>query len=151
MADEFCKHFSNIADSISVDINLSPYASEFKHYLPNRVTDSICMQPTDPLEVFASIMSLKSNRSCGVDPIPTKIVKISAAIISEPLSILVNKAFSLRIFPDSLKIAKVVPIYKSGNKRNPSNYRPILLLTCFSKIFEKWMFTKTPLSANIRS
>ena len=142
MADEFCKHFSNIADSISVGTSLSSYTSEFKRYLPNRVTDSIYMQPTDPLEVFASIMSLKSNKSCGVDLIPTKIVKMSASIISEPLSILVNPAFSLGIFPDSLKIAKVVPIYKSGDKRNPSNYSPISLLTCFSKIFEKLIFTR---------
>ena len=96
----------------------------------------------DPLKAFASIMSLKSNKSCGVDHIPTKIVKISASIISEPLSILVNEAFSLGIFPDSLKIAKVVPIYKSGDKRNPSNYQPILLLTSFSKIFEKLIITR---------
>ena len=53
MADEFCKHFSNIADSISERISLSSYTSAIKHYLPNRVTDSIFMHPTDPLEVFA--------------------------------------------------------------------------------------------------
>ena len=51
------------------------------------------MQATDPLEVFASIMSLKSNKSRGVDLIPTKIVKMSASIISEPLSILVTRLF----------------------------------------------------------
>ena len=67
---------------------------------------------------------------------------MSASIISEPLSILVNQAFSLGVFPDSLKIAKVVPIYKSGDKRNPSNYRPISLLMCFSKIFKKLIFTR---------
>ena len=99
------------------------------------------MQPIDLLEVFASIMSLKC-KSCGVNHIPTKIVKISASIISEPLSILVNKAFSLGIFPDSLKIAKDVPFYKSGDKHNPSSYQPISLLTCFSKIFEKLLFTR---------
>ena len=43
MADEFCKHFSNIADSISVGTSLSSYTSEFKRYLPNRVTESIYM------------------------------------------------------------------------------------------------------------
>ena len=142
MADEFCKHFTNIADSILDSLNLTSYTSDFKHYLPKRVTDSIFMQPTDLAEVFAAIMSLKSNKSCGVDYIPPKIFKSSANIISEPLSQLINKAFLLGIFPDSLKIAKVVPIYKSGDKRNPSNYRPISLLTCFSKIFEKLIFTR---------
>ena len=115
--------------------------TDYKRYLPNGVTESIFMQPTDPAEVFSSIMSLNSNKSCGVDCIPTKIVKLSAYIISEPLAVLVNKAFSLGIFLDSLKIAEVVPIYKSGDKHNPSNYRPISLLTCFSKIFEKLIFT----------
>ena len=122
MADEFCKHFTNIADSILDSLNLTSYTSDFKHYLPKRVTDSIFMQPTDLAEVFAAIMSLKSNKSCGVDYIPPKIFKSSANIISEPLSQLINKAFLLGIFPDNLKIAKVVPIYKSGDKRNPSNY-----------------------------
>ena len=84
MVDEFCKHFSNIADSISVGTSLSSYTSEFKRYLPNRDTDSIFMQPTDPLKGYASIMSLKSNKSCGSDHIPTKNVKISASIISKP-------------------------------------------------------------------
>ena len=75
------------------------------------------MQPTDPAEVCSSIMSLSSNKSCDVDYIPTKIDKLSASTIFEHPSILVKKAFSLRIFPDCLKvIAKVVPIYKSGDK-----------------------------------
>ena len=56
--------------------------------------------------------------------------------------LMVNKAFSLEIFPDSLKIAKAVPIHKSEDKHNPSNYRPIFLLTCFTKIFEKLIFTR---------
>ena len=142
MADEFCKHFTNIADSILDSLNLTSYTSDFKHYLPKRVTDSIFMQPTDLAEVFAAIMSLKSNKSCVIDYILTKIVKSSANIISKPLSQLINKAFLLGIFPGSLKIAKVVPIYKSGDKPNPSNYRAISLLTCFSKIFEKLIFTR---------
>ena len=100
------------------------------------------MQPTDPAEVFSIIMTLNSNKSCGVDYIPTKIVKIFTPIISEPLSLLLNKAFSLGLFPDSLKVAEVVPIYKSGDKRNPSNYRPISILSCFSKTFEELIFTR---------
>ena len=86
-------------------------ASDFKRYLPNRAAESIFMQSTDPAEVFSSIMSLNSNKSCGVDYIPTKIVQLFVSIISEPVAVLVNnKAFSLGIFRDSLKIAKVVPI-----------------------------------------
>ena len=45
-------------------------------------------------------------------------------------------SFENGIFSDACKIAKIVAIYKNGNKSNPSNYRPISILTCFSKIFE---------------
>ena len=59
---------------------------------------------------------------------------------SEPLSILVSSAFTLETFPDRLKTAKVISVYKTGDKCNPSNYRPISLLT-YSKISEKLIYS----------
>ena len=52
---------------------------------------------------------------------------------------IINNSFEEGVFPDALKIAKVVPIYKDGNKFEVENYRPISLLTSFSKIYEKLM------------
>ena len=48
----------------------------------------------------------------------------------------------LFIFPDCMKIVKVVPLYKSGDKRNASNYRPISLLPCLSKVIEKLVYSR---------
>ena len=45
-----------------------------------------------------------------------------------------------RVFPDNLKIAKVVPLFESGDSEIPTNYRPISVLTYFSKIFEKVLY-----------
>ena len=59
-----------------------------------------------------------------------------------PLSILVSFSFELGCFPNCLKTAKVIPLYKSGDKTLATNYRPISLLTCFSKILEKLIFTR---------
>ena len=53
------------------------------------------------------------------------------------LNILIDFAFSNGIFPDSCKTAKVIPLLKSGNVNDLNNYRPITILTCFSKIFKK--------------
>jgi Reverse transcriptase (RNA-dependent DNA polymerase) len=64
------------------------------------------------------------------------IIKSVAHIIAEPLSIVINHSFIDAYFPDDLKIAKVIPIFKSGSKSDPSNYRPMSLLNIFSKIFE---------------
>ena len=46
------------------------------------------------------------------------------------------------IFPDSLKIAKVTPIFRSGDKDNVSSYRPISILPVFSKVLERIMFNR---------
>ena len=53
-----------------------------------------------------------------------------------------NYSFAFGIFPDILKLAKVVPVFKSGNKRVVTNYRPISLLSSFSKIFEKLLYQR---------
>ena len=50
---------------------------------------------------------------------------------------LVNKSIATREFPSQLKIAKVLPIFKGGDKSDPSNHRPISILPTVSKIFEK--------------
>lgn len=57
--------------------------------------------------------------------------------IAEPLSRIFDRYLSVGVFPDKLKIAKVCPIYKAGEKTELSNYRPISLLSSFAKIFEK--------------
>ena len=58
----------------------------------------------------------------------------------EPLTYLINKSFSEGIFPTELKLARVVPILKEGDPMLLTNYRPISILTFFSKIFEKLMY-----------
>ena len=60
----------------------------------------------------------------------------------KPLTLLINKYFLDGIFPDELKLAKVIPIYKSRSTMELSNYRPISVLNVFSKIFERLMYNK---------
>ena len=69
--------------------------------------------------------------------IPVKIIKLSKVIIAPILCNLINNCTNKGIFPGILKILKVIPIYKSGEKDLVSNYRPISILPHFSKIFEK--------------
>ena len=61
-------------------------------------------------------------------------------IISPVLAYLINRSVFTGMFPRSFKVAKVVPLYKKGEKDNPSNYRPMSILPTFSKIFEKAIY-----------
>ena len=69
-----------------------------------------------------------------------KLIKGASASLAKPLSLIINQSLSTGIFPDKLKIAKVVPIYKKDDSTLIDNYRPISLLPVMSKIFEKVVY-----------
>ena len=101
---------------------------------------SIYIAPTTTTEVKQIIISLK-NSSPGWDEIPTFLLKICSNFYVKPLTYLINKSIEEGIFPNELKLARVVPIFKSGDPSSIWNYRPISVLSCFSKIFERFICT----------
>jgi hypothetical protein len=86
------------------------------------------------------IDTLKDKNSSGYDEITTKI--ISKPFIISPIINIRNKMLAQGIFPERLKFSLIKPIYKSGDKSSPSNYRPISILPVFSKIFEKVIYQR---------
>ena len=87
------------------------------------------LRPTTPAEILRHIRELNPNQRVGSDGVDAKFVVIAAKVIAP--------CFHYDIFPSRLKIAKIVPIYKAGDKTNLTNYRPISMLSCFSKLLEK--------------
>ena len=63
-------------------------------------------------------------------------------IFTSTLAKIVNKSFEEGIFPEQMKIGKIIPVHKEGSKGDVGNYRPISLLTSFSKIYEKLMYDR---------
>ena len=91
------------------------------------------------------ISKMKPKSSSGLDNISCRLMKDISDIIATPLTLLINQSLQSGIFPDKLKIAKVVPIFKAGKDNIDSyvhNYRPISLLSCFSKIFERVVYNQ---------
>ena len=88
-------------------------------------------------EILNIIKSLDPNKASGEDSISVKIVKTVNNFISPTRSNLINQAFYEGVYPSSLKLAKVIPILKSGLKTLPGNYRPVSLLSNLNKIIEK--------------
>lgn len=105
--------------------------------LQYNTTSNLYLYPTTPNEITKIIFSLNKNSANGHDAIPIKFFRNFANELSKKLSTFVNDCFKNGHFPDILKISKVSPIYKTGNKQNVSNYRPISVLPSCTKIFEK--------------
>jgi exonuclease III len=134
--------FINIGKQVQESINLSGKEKDFEEYLGTPSINSCYAHPVTKIEIEKIIEQLDTNKSFGLDNIPAKLLKISKDIISEPLEYLINRSISEGIVPDQLKIAKVIPLFKSGDRTSPNNYRPISILPVISKIFEKVMHTR---------
>ena len=94
------------------------------------------------IEVFLLLESLDTNTSFGIDKIHPPLLKTAALQIYRTLTFIFNLSINKGIFPDSMKLAKVVPIFKQGSRFACSNYRPISVLSSKSKIFERCIFNQ---------
>ena len=140
MSNIFNDFYVNVANGITKTIPLTPKSPI--DYLSNRTSNSLFLTPVTSIEVNDLINILNPSKSVGPNSIPIKLVKIIGDWVSPLLALLVNQSFQSGIFPDKLKIAKVISLFKKGNPELPSNYRPISLLSIFSKIFEKLMYKR---------
>jgi hypothetical protein len=100
------------------------------------VHKSIFMAPTSTKEINNITAQLKNKCSSGLDEIPTTVIKKSIGHVASHLSYIFNNCMANGVFPDELKKAKVIPIFKKGDPRVVANYRPISILPVFSKVFE---------------
>ena len=76
-----------------------------------------------------------------MDGINVNVIKASIDLLASPLSQMCNNSFSIGIAPDKLTISKVLPIFKSEDSTNVTNYRPISIVPCFSKFLESAMYS----------
>ena len=105
-----------------------PYVTEYSIFIPYVTEYEI-----------TTILSDINNSSPGWDNIPSVILKPFIKEYIKPLTYVINNSFETGKFPNLLKIAKIIPIFKSGDKTLVSNYRPISVLPVFAKVYEKIM------------
>ena len=140
IANGFCKYFTNIGPSLAGKIPASNRS--FWSLLPSTVNESIILKPTSTEEVRDICNSFTSGKAPGCDNIAMTVIKDTLNIIADPLSKIINISLKNGIFPDKLKVAKVLPVFKSEDPQYFVNYRPISLLPNFSKIFEKVVYNR---------
>ena len=137
ISNKFNEYFTKVGRVLSnkvIDNNI-----DFRNYLGNRVENDFIFTPVLEHEVVHLVDGLE-DVSAGHDQLPSFIIKKTIEYIKTPLTHIINRSLDKGIFPSQLKIAKLTPIYKKGNKKQFCNYRPISILPIFSKVFEKIVY-----------
>ena len=106
------------------------------------MTTCMFLKPIVEEEIMKIIYKFNQNKSAGQVDIRNCKVKRIAIEILVPLTPIFNTSISTGIVPDELKIAKVIPVYKKDSPEVFSNYRPVSMLPCFSKSFERLVFNR---------
>ena len=146
IASTFNNYFSNVASNLkSADLNDSTGRNGDEHYhqtyLKNSVSNTMFLNMVDADEVFDIIKNFKNKSTRDTKISALKIANTSYGFTST-LAFVISKSFQQGVFPEQLKLARVTPIHKEGSKSDVTNYRPISLLTSFSKIYEKLMHNR---------
>jgi len=91
------------------------------------------------------VKSIKNTKSVGLDDISSRVLKLATDALPIPIASIINNSIKQNIFPEELKHAKVVPVYKKGAV---DKYRPIYVLPCISKVFEKHICNQLQVFSN---
>ena len=138
IAEGFNDYFSNIGPDLASKINTANY--NFETYTKKAKSEFAAFQPVVVSHVCRLLHGLCSKKATGIDKISCKILKIAAPAISDSLTFIFNQAITQSSFPDEWKMARVIPLYKNGQRNIPGNYRPISVLPAVSKIMERILY-----------
>ena len=140
IANSFNTYFTNIGANLAS--NIPNNNRNFSQYLPRINNKSLFLNPTNIHEILEIVRLLKSTKSSGYDELSINVIKQIIHYIASPLCYIFNLSLSTGLFPQSMKTAKIIPIYKKNDASIISNYRPISLLPSLSKILEKIVYKR---------
>ena len=132
IANVFNTYFSQIAPELSNKLPRAPRSH--LSFLQGNFPHSMSIPLVTVTDIMNTITALK-NKKCHVDDIPVKIIKENKELLGVTLSKLFNDSIRDGVFSSQFKVAKIIPIHKSGNKANISNYRPISIFSVFQFFF----------------
>ena len=136
IANEFNDYYINIGKNMAANIT-SPQGKKIEDYLQSPADHNFHFQRTNAAEILRTIETLKPKTSKGVDGLSNKLLIEVKNELAPCLAALINESLEKGIFPDKLKCAKVIPIYKKNENTLINNYRPVSILPSISKVYEK--------------
>ena len=139
IAESFNEFYAEVGKNLASKIPASK--NHFSSYL-SKCQSNMPFKALSIEELREAFQTLPSNKSPGIDKFSANIVKYVWDIIEPIILYIFGLSINDGTFPDPLKIAKVTPVYKSGDTFDVGNYRPISVLSCFSKILERIMYNR---------
>ena len=143
---QFCENNSINNDMPSDNEFKELYESVISQYCNEQATDvsdniispyvPILDNPIEPIEVTNRIAQMKAEKSCGLDGIPPGIFKLLTPQWILLITSLFNLIFSSATYPISWTKAKLVMLFKQGNRKDPNNYRGISVINSIAKLFD---------------
>lgn len=137
VANSFNKFFVSVGPDLAENIPDPGATGRKMESLLERNQYSMFLCNVDENEILDIVNNCKSKFSTDLNDIDMALVKKVIVGISKPLTYICNLSFQTGSFPDEMKTAKVIPLFKTGSKHHFTNYRPVSLLPQFSKILEK--------------
>ena len=139
-ADHFCEFFTNIGPNLAKMI--PPSTSSFRSFLSGSFINSIFLEPTTEHEISEICASFRAGTSAGSDQVTIDVVKQTINLIIAPLTHIMNLSLSSGLVPEQMKVARVIPLFKSGTLSLFTNYRPVSALPAFSKFLERIVYKR---------
>ncbi|CAG2222644.1 unnamed protein product [Mytilus edulis] len=138
IVNHFNTHFTTIGDTYVT--NSTQYqTNKLNDYVQDKIPAGVRFTiPFIKLDETTKLLSkLETSKATGLDEVGPFFIKLSSKALAPSITYLINLSILEGVFPENLKLAKVTPIFKNGDKHMPENYRPISILPTLSKIFEK--------------
>ena len=139
ISNKFNLYFSETGRNLSNQFTCNT-GKAYKRYLPETINSIFNFKNISECDVKEIICGLAPKNSFGYDFFSTKLLKYLEPILIKSLTLIINQSLNTGIFPEQLKLAKVIPIFKKDNPNKINNYRPISLLPSLSKVFEKVVY-----------
>ena len=140
IANQFCKYFTNIGPSLASKIPVSE--KSHNSFLSPKLVNSLFLETANEQEIVEICNNCRSGTAVGNDNISMNLIKETINLVISPLASIINLSITSGIVPKQLKIARVIPLYKSGEQDIFTNYRPVSVLPAFSKILERVMYNR---------
>lgn len=145
VANSFNNFFLNVANTLVEKLEKRVFDENGikSFYEKKGVTNDVFnIKPVSERDVYKLLSSLDVSKATGCDDIPSRFLKDAATVIVCPLTHVFNLSIKDADVPTEFKIARVVPLYKKGNKSVEGNYRPVSILPVVSKILERLVYNQ---------